>query len=164
MDKIFYKKELTRIKERNYVYYGIIGTIWAFNTVLMCTRYRTTVPHLSELHTYSFFQFFCVLKFMNHLSKDLFYVKEIGEKSSRLKKYECTPLLRKQCYGAYAVILARYIIILSAGSLIIFFSVAKLTQTLRMQPVTGWGLLTFLLLNTAAYLWILILSIRKSCR
>ena len=68
MDKIFYKKELTRIKERNYVYYGIIGTIWAFNTVLMCTRYRTTVPHLSELHTYSFFQFFCVLKFMNHLS------------------------------------------------------------------------------------------------
>ncbi|MDC7288310.1 hypothetical protein NXH76_10880 [Blautia schinkii] len=163
MDKNFYRKENARIKEKNYVYYAIIGILWAFNFILVCTRYRTTVPHFSELHAYSFFQFFGVLTLMKRLCDNLFYVREMGEKSSRLKKYECTPLLKKQCCAAYALILGRYTAILSAGSLVIFFAVTTLLHTLRLQPLTGWGLVTFLLLSAAAYLWILILNIRKSC-
>lgn len=163
MDKEFYRKENARIKEKNYLYYAIIGICWVFNFTLMCSQYRTTVPYLSELHAYSFFQFFGVLELTSRLCDNLFYVREMGKKSSRLKKYECTPLLKKQCYAAYALILGRYIIILSAGSLVIFFAAATLMHTLRLQPSTGWGLVTFLLLSAAAYLWSLILNIRKSC-
>lgn len=164
MKKKFYREENTRIKEKNYAYYGLIGIIWSVNLILMSTRYVTIWPHIGELHVYSFFQIWAALQLLSRLSDHLFYITELGKKSSRLKKYECTPLSKRQCYTAYALIMAKYLTVLSAGSLFIFFTMVWLTHRMDQISKTGWGLLTFLLTNVAVYLWLLVRNIVKESR
>lgn len=119
MRSLFYRMENTRIKEKNYLYYTPIGITWIFfliRIILINKNQWQTPFYLSEL-----FYFAGALKLAGDLYENLFFVRELGKRSPRLKKYETAPLSSKSCYNAYAFIMAKYLLTLTIGSMVLHF-------------------------------------------
>lgn len=158
----FYLEESRRLKEKNYIFYFIIGSIWVLYFVAMCSSQYNGCRPLEQFYGYLYLQFFGTFSLMSSVSENLYFVKELGKRTPRLKKYECVPLMKKQCILAYEAIMAKYLLILIAGFLILYFSVSFFTRTRLLLYETITGILWFILASTPGYLWFTVLNIAKT--
>ncbi len=165
MKNRFYVEESHRIREKNYEYYIIIGIIWILNIIVMCCKYNGSPENAGRLSvSYCYIQFFGAFQLMASVSENLYYVKELGQRNLRLKKYESLPLLKKQCILAYEAIMAKYLLLLTGGFLILFFSVALVTHTELRLFDTVTGILWFLLASAIGYVWFTVTNVVKNIR
>lgn len=148
MKSLFYIRENSRIKEKNYLYFIHIGVVWGLFLINGCIQRQSSSP---DSVMYGLFYFFGSLSLMLALYEQLFFVRELGARSSRLKKYAAVPLSLGSCLRSCGWIMARYQLILTAGCLVLYFGLPVLfTKKLSSMPDLTEGIL-FLLMGSAVY-------------